>query len=50
MHRNAVTGVTDGTLILLREWRADALSELPGIVAELRRQGCEFMALTGLAK
>jgi peptidoglycan/xylan/chitin deacetylase (PgdA/CDA1 family) len=47
--RNATTGVEDLTIILFHEWRAETADQLPAILAELRRQGCEFLTLTGLA-
>jgi peptidoglycan/xylan/chitin deacetylase (PgdA/CDA1 family) len=49
IRRNATTGVRDLTVILFHEWRAETTDQLPGIVQELRRQGCEFMTFTELA-
>ncbi len=48
IRHNATTGVTDGTIILFHEWREATLEQLPGILAELRRQGCVFVTLSGL--
>lgn len=47
--RQATTGVRDGSIILFHEWRAETAEQLPAILAELRRQGCEFLTLTQLA-
>jgi len=47
--RNATTGVRDGSIILFHEWRQETAEQLPAILAELRRQGCEFLTLTQLA-
>jgi len=49
IYRNATTGVGDLTVILFHEWRAETTAQLPAIVQELRRQGCEFMTFTELA-
>ena len=48
--RRATTGVTDGTVILFHEWRAETREQLPAILAELRRQGCTFFTFSELAK
>lgn len=48
IYRNATTGVGDLTVILFHEWRAETADQLPAIVQELRRQGCEFMTFTEL--
>jgi len=47
--RNATTGVQDLTVILFHEWRAETTDQLPAILKELRRQGCEFMTFSELA-
>ena len=47
--RRATTGVTDGSVILCHEWRDETLEQLPGILAELRRQGCVFETFSELA-
>jgi peptidoglycan/xylan/chitin deacetylase (PgdA/CDA1 family) len=47
IRHNATTGVTDGTIILFHEWREATLEQLPGILVELRRQGCVFVTLSG---
>jgi peptidoglycan-N-acetylglucosamine deacetylase len=49
IYRNATTGVRDLTVILCHEWRAETVAQLPAIVAELRRQGAEFLTFTELA-
>ena len=47
--RRATTGVTDGSVILCHEWRDETLEQLPGILAELRQQGCVFETFSELA-
>jgi peptidoglycan/xylan/chitin deacetylase (PgdA/CDA1 family) len=47
--RRATTSVTDRTIILFHEWRAETLKQLPAILTELRRQGCVFLTLSALA-
>ena len=49
IYRNATTGVRDLTIILFHEWRAETTDQLPAILKELRRQGCEFLTFTELA-
>lgn len=49
IYRNATTGVRDLTVILFHEWRAETTDQLPAILKELRRQGCEFLTFTELA-
>ena len=49
IYRNATTGVRDLTVILCHEWRAETIAQLPAIIAELRRQGAEFLTFTELA-
>jgi peptidoglycan/xylan/chitin deacetylase (PgdA/CDA1 family) len=49
IRRRATTGVRDKTLIICHEWREETLAELPAILAELRRQGCEFVTFSELA-
>jgi len=46
--RNATTGIQDGTVILFHEWRKETLTQLPAILAELRRQNCTFFPFSGL--
>jgi peptidoglycan/xylan/chitin deacetylase (PgdA/CDA1 family)/GH35 family endo-1,4-beta-xylanase len=46
--RRATTDVRDGTVILFHEWRAETREQLPAILAELRRQHCEFYTFSGL--
>ena len=48
--RNATTGVQDGCIILFHEWREETLAQMPAIIAELKRQGCEFMTFSQLAE
>jgi peptidoglycan/xylan/chitin deacetylase (PgdA/CDA1 family) len=47
--RHATTDVTDGSVILFHEWRAETREQLPAILAELRRQGCEFLTFSRLS-
>jgi peptidoglycan/xylan/chitin deacetylase (PgdA/CDA1 family) len=49
IYRLATTDVRDGSVILCHEWRAETREQLPAILAELRRQGCEFFTFSGLA-
>lgn len=46
--RLATTDVRDGSVILFHEWRVETREQLPAILAELRRQGCEFLTFSGL--
>src|SRR5258708_2158177 len=41
IYRRATTDVSDGSVILCHEWRAETREQLPAILAELRRQHCE---------
>ena len=45
---HAVTGVRDQTIILFHEWRPETVDQMPGIIVELRRQGCVFVTLSEL--
>jgi peptidoglycan/xylan/chitin deacetylase (PgdA/CDA1 family) len=49
IYRNATTGVRDLTVILCHEWRAETVAQMPAIIAELRRQGAEFLTFSELA-
>ena len=46
-HR-ATPDVSDGSVILFHEWRAETREQLPAILAELRRQGCVFLTFSAL--
>lgn len=46
--RRATTDVRDGSVILFHEWRAETREQLPAILAELRRQNCEFLTFSAL--
>lgn len=48
IHRLATTGVRDGAVILFHEWRAETREQLPAILTELRRQGCQFFTFSAL--
>ena len=43
------TGIVDGTVILMHEWPKVTLATLPGVIAELKRQGVEFVTFSELA-
>lgn len=47
--QRATTGIEDRTVILFHEFRAETLAQLPGILAELKRQGCTFLTFSELA-
>lgn len=44
--RRATTDVRDGSVILFHEWRRETREQLPAILAELRRQGFEFVTFS----
>ncbi len=46
--RRATTDISDGTVILFHEWRAETREQLPAILAELRRQNCVILTFSGL--
>ena len=48
IRRRATNDVRDLTVILFHEWRPETLSQMPGIIAELKRQGCEFLTFSEL--
>ena len=48
IYRRATANVSDGTVILCHEWRAETREQLPAILAELRRQGCVFLTFSAL--
>jgi peptidoglycan/xylan/chitin deacetylase (PgdA/CDA1 family) len=50
IRRRATTGIEDRTIILCHEWREETFTELPAILAELKRQGCTFITFTELAE
>jgi peptidoglycan/xylan/chitin deacetylase (PgdA/CDA1 family) len=50
LRKRATTGVVDGTVILFHEWRKETFDQMPAILAELKRQGCEFMTFSQLAE
>ena len=49
IRQRATTDVRDGTVIMFHEWRMETREQLPAILAELRRQQCEFYTFSGLA-
>ena len=44
------TGISDGTVILMHEWPEVTLANLPAVIAELKKQGVEFVTFSELAK
>ena len=46
--RRATTGVSDGSVILFHEWRAETAERLPEILDVLTEQGCEFLTFSEL--
>ncbi len=46
----STTGIVDGTVILMHEWPAVTLAKLPDVIAELKKQGVEFVTFSDLAK
>jgi len=46
--QRATTDVRDGSVIMFHEWRVETREQLPAILAELRRQHCEFYTFSGL--
>lgn len=49
IRERATTGVKDRTIILCHEWSSNTLAEMPAIIAELKRQGVEFVTFSELA-
>ncbi len=49
IRQRSVEGVTDGTVILFHEWRAETAEQLPAILATLKQQGCVFLTFSELA-
>jgi peptidoglycan/xylan/chitin deacetylase (PgdA/CDA1 family) len=47
-YERATTGVTDGTIILMREWPKMTLARLPAVITELKRQGAVFVTFSEL--
>lgn len=45
----ATTGVQDRSVILCHEWPPKTLAQMPAIIAELKRQGVEFVTFSELA-
>lgn len=48
VRERATTGVRDLTIILCHEWPEKTLAEMPAILAELKRQGVEFLTFSEL--
>lgn len=44
------TGIVDGTVILMHEWPDVTMANLPAVIAELKKQGVEFVTFSELAK
>lgn len=49
IRERATSSDAEKTVIICHEWREETLAELPAILAELRRQGCEFVTFSELA-
>lgn len=49
IRERATTGVKDRSIILCHEWPVKTLAEMPAIIAELKRQGVEFVTFSELA-
>lgn len=49
IRRRATSAITDRSVILFHEWRAETLAEFPAILEELKRQGWSFVTLSELA-
>ena len=50
IRRRATTDIRDKTVILLHEWRAETLAELPAILETLKAQGAVFLTFSEMAK
>ena len=46
----STTGIVDGTVILMHEWPAVTLANLPAVITELKRQNVDFVTFSELAK
>ncbi len=46
----STTGIVDGTVILMHEWPTVTLAKLPEVIAELKKQGVEFVTFSELVK
>jgi len=44
------TDIVDGTVILMHEWPQVTLENLPAVIAELKKQGVEFVTFSELGK
>jgi peptidoglycan/xylan/chitin deacetylase (PgdA/CDA1 family) len=43
------TGIVEGTVILMHEWPEVTIANLPAVIAELKKQGVEFVTFSELA-
>lgn len=48
IRQKATTGIQEKTIILCHEWREETFAELPRILTELKRQGCELVTFSQL--
>ena len=48
LRQRATTDIKDATIILCHEWPQHTIAELPAILAELKRQGAEFVTFSEL--
>lgn len=46
----STTGIVDGSVILMHEWPTVTLATLPKVIAELKKQGVEFVTFSELVK
>jgi peptidoglycan/xylan/chitin deacetylase (PgdA/CDA1 family) len=46
----STTGIVDGTVILMHEWPQVTFENLPWVIAELKKQGVEFVTFSELAQ
>ena len=49
VRQRATTDIKDATIILCHDWPQPTIAELPAILAELKRQGAEFVTFSELA-
>lgn len=49
IYSRATKEITDGCVIVFHEWRAETLQQMPSILAELKRQNCQFFTFSELA-
>ena len=50
VRQHATTNIKDATVILMHEWPETTFAEMPAIVADLKRQGAEFVTFSQLVE